>query len=63
MRNVEASILLVAAVVMMLGRVPLGTVLLGDWTGTLPLDPRGSKLGRDARHPDWSPHWPVSQLP
>ena len=32
-RNVEASILLVAAVVMMLGRVPLGTVLLGDWIG------------------------------
>lgn len=32
-RNVEAAVLLVAAVVMMLGRVPLGTVLLGDWIG------------------------------
>ena len=32
-RNVEANILLVAAVVMMMGRVPLGTVLLGDWIG------------------------------
>jgi hypothetical protein len=32
-RNLEASVLLVAAVVMMLGRVPLGKVLLGDWIG------------------------------
>ncbi len=32
-RNLEASVLLIAAVIMMLGRVPLGTVLLGDWIG------------------------------
>jgi hypothetical protein len=32
-RNLEASVLLVAAVLMMLGRVPLGKVLLGDWVG------------------------------
>ncbi len=30
-RNKEAAILLVAALIMMLGRVPLGTVLLGNW--------------------------------
>ncbi|HHY17908.1 MAG TPA: hypothetical protein GX524_07495 [Firmicutes bacterium] len=32
-RNLEASVLLIAAVIMMLGRVPLGTVLLGDRVG------------------------------
>lgn len=30
-RNMEATVLLVAAVIMMLGRVPLGKVLLGSW--------------------------------
>ena len=32
-RNAEASILLIAAVIMMLGRVPLGTVIFGEWIG------------------------------
>lgn len=30
-RNAEAAVLLLAAIVMMLGQVPLGSVLLGDW--------------------------------
>ncbi|MGB4657160.1 MAG: hypothetical protein WBI43_06305 [Bacillota bacterium] len=30
-RNAEAAVLLIAAIIMMLGQVPLGSVLLGDW--------------------------------